>query len=279
MDKKAKRLAYLAGLIDGDGSFGIRYHELSGYQLTLSVYNTHRPLMNFLVQQFGGSFRKLTTIGNRKQKYQWYTSSKDIVNQVYPYLFIKKEQGNMAIQFLNISVINPELRKCIMEEIQNLNQNYVPVTKLKINSLTYTPSKSDFAYLAGIMDAEGSFSIHKRNYKGNGKYTSVARLSNTDQRVFPWLLERFGGYMLVNEKTNGNRNEGVWNMSNKNDKEKQILAMMPYLVVKKERAILYLEWIRNCRKMTDEQKHQIYSRISELNARGLSPETICQVQI
>jgi len=271
---KPKRMGYLAGLIDGDGSFSIRFNQKAGYQLTTSVYSTCRSLMKWLSNQFGGTFRKMPTKGNRKQKYQWYTSSMLLAREVAPYLIIKSRQGEIVKQFVDLgSDRNPFARQDLMQDLQNANQFFVPVKKLFLLP-SLIPTKSDFAYLAGLFDAEGTFSIYKRKYHHNGRYTSVARISNTDQRPFPWLMDRFGGYMLVNKKEG--KLEGVWYLPSNQSKEQYILAILPYLIVKRERAILYLEWIRNSRTMPLEQKDQLQQKMKILNHRGLSQEANMQ---
>ena len=266
---KPKRSAYLAGLIDGDGSFSIRYDHHAGYQLTTCVYSTHRPLMNWLVNQFGGGFRKTHTVGNRKQKYQWYTSASEVSCGVAPYLILKSNQGRIVQQFISLgSERNPEARNDLMLDLQRANDYFVPVVKIRFDQFV-SPTKTDYAYLAGLFDAEGSFSIV---HHGDA-YTSVARISNTDQRIFPWLLSRFRGYMHAQPRKDG-RTEGTWILSGKKKaaKEQQLLAIMPYLVVKRHRAIIYLDWIRYCRVWTRAKKDEIINQMAQLNHRGLSPE-------
>lgn len=276
-----KRWAYLAGLVDGDGSFGIRSVDGTGYQFTLSVYNTYRPLMKWLVRVFGGSWRKLPTEGNRKQKYCWYTSSNKIVQNLIPYLVLKKEQANLSDQFLTMAFErNPKGREDLMLSLQIANDKFEPVCKQTVleSIKKIEPTKLDWAYLSGLFDAEGSFSIDKRNKKGNGSFTSCARISNTDNRLFPWIMSRFGGTYSTSKKKEEDRDEGCWRLSEprgligRKQREIKLLAILPYLVVKKERAILLLEWIRNNYSMTKEQKLKCFEKMAELNFRGISPE-------
>lgn len=280
MNIKPKRLAYLAGLIDGDGSVNIRYNAVAGYQLTIAVYNTHRPLMKFLVQQFGGSFRKLPTEGNRKQRYQWYTTSKEISTQVAKHLVLKSKQGSSIILFHSISGINPDGREVCMNDIKLANNEHIPVTKKHKSSILTTTDKNDFAYLAGLFDAEGTITIHSKKF-GNGKYSSVIRLSNTDQRIMDWISSRFFGYNAINRKKD-NKDEGVWYFSSVKGnagrilREKFTLALLPYLVIKKERAVLVLHYMRNNKMMNDSQKYELYKKVSKLNERGKSVEAIRQ---
>jgi hypothetical protein len=266
---KHNRLRYLTGLIDGDGSFSIRFDSRAGYQLTTCVYSTFRPLMKWLVGQFGGAFRKMSTVGNRKQKYQWYTSSLPLALAVAPHLLLKAEQGKIVRTYVSLgSERLPGVRQKLMDALSEANTFYVPVEKIHLRA-TIDPTKLDFAYLAGLFDAEGSFTIHEHKYRGNGRFTSIARISNTDQRIFPWLMTRFGGYMNAGERDG--KTEGTWILSGKN-REPHVLAMLPYLVIKKERAIVYLEWIRHCRKLSLERKRELTRKMMVLNHRGLSPE-------
>jgi len=268
---KPKKWAYLAGLIDGDGSISIRDGGKKGYQLTTSVWSTCRPLMKWLVRSFGGQFRKLPTKGNRKQKYCWYTYCKNVVEQVTPYLILKADQGRLAQRYYIIgSERNPELRNELMTDLQNANRFFVPVVNTPIPESLCIPTKADFAYLAGLFDAEGSFSIHKRNLSGNGQYTSLARISNTDQRIFDWLRSRFGGgFSITPRKT---RDEGCWCLTGKKDREKMMLATLPYLVVKKERASILLEWMRSNHTFSSDKKEEFFQQMAILNHRGLTPE-------
>jgi hypothetical protein len=274
---KQKRFAFLAGLLDGDGSISIRdNYNGSGYQLTMSIYSTSRQLMKWLVLTFGGTFRKIPTKGNRKQKYQWYTGAKKLIAGVLPYATLKRRAVSLAIDFLDLGNERcPERRNHYMREIQEANQDYVRVKNIPCTGMIL-PTKLDFAYLAGLFDAEGSFSIYSHKDRGNGKYTSVIRISNTDQRIFNWVADHFTGYMVVNDRRE-NKDEGVWFLSGKH-RESVLLAILPYLIIKKERASIVLEWIRHCTEWSEFYKDKVVAKMKRLNLRGVSPETIRQAQ-
>ena len=275
------RWSFLAGLIDGDGSIGIRYSD-GYYQLTTHVYSTSKRLMNWLTEVFGSTYRKMPTEGNRKQKYAWYTSQKDILPNLVPYLHIKKQQAESAILFDALgSERNPTAREELMRDIQTANAFYVPANKEEVElsrKNPVEPTKLDYAYLAGLFDAEGSFGIQKRKKKGNGSYTSYTRISNTDNRVFLWIVPRFGGRFSVTDRKD-DKDEGSWALSGerglrgRKDRENKLLALVPYLVIKRDRAILFMEWVRNNHSMTREQKLETFLKMKALNKRGISPET------
>lgn len=271
---KPIRWVYLAGLVDGDGSITIRRDVNAGFQLTLYVYSTHRGMMNWLVQVFGGSFEKQYTIGNRKQKYRWYTSNPNVVTSLAPHLKIKKAQGSLAVSFFNMgNERDPELRQEIKNELERENNTFalVSVEEFKeAKAQPLLPTKEDYAYIAGLIDAEGSFSIFKRAKSGNGLYTSTARISNTDGSIFPWLGHRFGGNTSLTERDG--RDEGCWSMTGQEQRINTMLAIIPYLVIKKQRAIIFLQWIRTNRQMSKDEKSAAFLLMRKLNQRGLSPE-------
>ncbi len=280
-DIHLKHWAFLAGLIDGDGSITIRYNKRAGYQLTVNVYSTSRNLMNWLVEVFGGQYRKVPTKGNRKQKYVWYTGNKEIPKNVVSYLIIKKSQAESSALFFNLgSEKNPAMREEIMRDIQNANNFYVPANKQDVQDSrrkSIEPTKLDWAYLAGLFDAEGSFGIQSRNKNRNGSYTSYAKISNTDNRVFLWIVPRFGGIFSVT-KRGEDKDEGAWILSGakgligRKDRENKLLSLVPYLIAKKERAVLFMEWVRNNHLMTRDQKLESFLKMKALNKRGISQE-------
>jgi hypothetical protein len=274
------RWAFLAGLIDGDGSINIRYSD-GCYQLTSCIYSTSKKLMDWLTEVFGSQYREIPTEGNRKQRYSWYTSQKDILPNLVPYLILKKQQAEAAVLFDNLgNERNPLGRAELMRDIQAANAFYVPANKQEVDESRknpIAPTKLDYSYLAGLFDAEGSFGIQKRKKKGNGSYTSCARISNTDNRAFLWIVPRFGGrFSITNRK---DKNEGTWTLSGaqglkgRKDRENKLLALVPYLVLKRERAVLFMEWVRNNPSMSKEQKRAAFLEMKALNQRGISPET------
>ena len=104
--------AYLAGIIDGEGSINLsRVHKNSPdhtttYFIRLRVTNTHRGLLDWIVLKVGygsvGKMKNYDSKYNRKQAYQWNLSNQrvvDVLRQVYPYLKVKRLQAEVAFEY------------------------------------------------------------------------------------------------------------------------------------------------------------------------------------
>src|SRR6266487_2106264 len=69
--------------------------------------------------------------------------------------------------------------------------------------------QTELAYLAAMIDGEGTLSIHKvRKYQRTGptdhlRYRLVLQVSNTHRGLMDWLLARFGGRVYSSGRPNG----------------------------------------------------------------------------
>ena len=98
------RIAYFAGLIDGEGTMGI-YHYRSNTEKTiiLSIANTNLDVMTWIVRTFGvGTLCARKTIEkHHKQRYDWYVRRRGdvlvLLRLVLPYLIIKKGKAEELI--------------------------------------------------------------------------------------------------------------------------------------------------------------------------------------
>lgn len=110
-----EKYAYLAGLIDGEGTITITSQKLGrkgarnvriSYALTVAVYNTNRDVLDWLASTFGGtvtSEKRKKPRPNQKLTHKWRVSITDALALLYhvlPYLRIKIQQANIAIDFL-----------------------------------------------------------------------------------------------------------------------------------------------------------------------------------
>lgn len=138
MTKEA--LAYLAGLVDGEGTITAYYDSKShSYKCDFQIYNTNLELMVWLKRRFGGDFYPLNRKkqGNHKQCYSWKPSRENIsplLRLMLPNLVVKKTQAKLLLEFrktlrkknygahFELHKGTTKKRKRIMATLQQLNK-------------------------------------------------------------------------------------------------------------------------------------------------------------
>jgi len=117
---------YLAGIIDGEGSISIEIQNANKtcrktdyYSIRLLVINTSKSLMDWLIQEFGGSLYKRKLIPNQKQCYKWEIFSFNaalIIEQIQEFLIIKKRHAEILLEFLKTK---PKDKYFVSKEVQD----------------------------------------------------------------------------------------------------------------------------------------------------------------
>lgn len=108
-------------------------------------------------------------------------------------------------------------------------------------------------YLAGMVDADGSISISRnapetvRNGRlKNPRYVLHLSVVNTSMELMEWLVSTFGGVYRPRRMTRPEHQRVTYDWRFDNGKAYPLLvALEPYLIVKKERAQLGIELIRD----------------------------------
>lgn len=96
-----KQFIYLAGIIDGEGTFYIS--PAPHFRHRIMVVNTDERMIKWLLNNFGGLVYKRTDKKhpNWKMKYEWVLSKADIIpicKGLIPHLTCKKEQAELMIK-------------------------------------------------------------------------------------------------------------------------------------------------------------------------------------
>lgn len=88
------------------------------------------------------------------------------------------------------------------------------IEKIKVVKPSIIPTDADFAYLAGLIEAEGTFRIKswKPKNRPNKVYNTSLEIGNTRYPIFPWLMDRFGGNISFTEKKTGRRAVAIWSL-------------------------------------------------------------------
>lgn len=121
------------------------------------------------------------------------------------------------------------------------------------------------AYLAGLVDGEGTISINHGD-EGYGPYLCI---SNTSDALAEWCRSK--GFSVGYSRTTNCR--PYWRMSLYGMRIREVLLkLLPYLVVKKQQAELLIEFIdlrlsQTFREKPSERMLTIFSKIRRLNRR------------
>ena len=100
------------------------------------------------------------------------------------------------------------------------------------------------AYAAGIMDGEGSIQITKQKNSCMAcgyRYNLLIAVSNTKQELCQWLKDNFGGSCFPSGKTKADNVVWHWQLGTL-AAEKFLLAVYPYLILKKAKADVALTY-------------------------------------
>ncbi len=105
--------AYLAGLIDGEGTISIRNktprsrrHKTNHYNLEVYITSTNRPMLEWVVETFGGKIYTYQRENDTKRlpQHKWHVhgnKAKWILENVLLFLIIKKKHAKLGIEFRN----------------------------------------------------------------------------------------------------------------------------------------------------------------------------------
>ena len=113
------------------------------------------------------------------------------------------------------------------------------------NIKNYKPNKVELAYMAGIMDGEGSVSIIKTNLKGrNPCHVANTRVAMLDKAAL-LLFKKSFGFARVSKDTSRNGYRGIYRWDARGPEVGIVLeALFPYLRVKRKQAKLVLRFLK-----------------------------------
>lgn len=139
--------------------------------------------------------------------------------------------------------------------------------------------KNKYIYLAGIIDGEGSLIISRSDRGNYMNYYGRIHVKNTDMRLMKWLVNNFGGNIHVNKpKSHLHSVAYSWYFAgNAKSKEDLLLALMPYLIIKRDQAVQLIEFFRMNGEKCPEKREKLYQIMHKLNKRGPTVETNTQI--
>jgi hypothetical protein len=153
-------------------------------------------------------------------------------------------------------------------------QNELPMAKLP---------ELELAYLAGIVDGEGTITVARRFNKKLNKtyYQPLLTVCNTSTLLRNWLHQR-GFSSILSTSTGG---KPCWKMSlGGPGVSRACQVMLPYLVIKEQQAVLVMDFVKRrseqaFRTKPTPQMLLIYQDLRRLNWRCARPNEFASPQV
>jgi hypothetical protein len=232
---KNRTKAYMAGLMDTDGTLGIYDKKSSGYQASVEFYNDDRLLMEWVVSMFGGSYRIKKDPRREAVGYRWTPTGRQhavrFLNDILPYLVLKHREAEILLEFYGITGENPELRKelTLTCRLEKGKRSIVETDMLRV--LLKENPKLVRAYIAGLLDGDGNIDVYENQ-------VTIA-FTNMSLGLVEFLKEYVGGNYYKPKPTTCR-----WQLSGAKTQELFLLSIVPYLVSKHARGVAAIEKIR-----------------------------------
>ncbi len=256
-------LAYLAGLMDAEGSFYMTGNKYPA----ISAYNNNRRLLELIQNMAGGGIHQ-----NHRGEYHLRICGEAPVsracNMLIPRLVLKKRQAELLLEAFKKKSMD---RWTIGDELKAMNAKSVQITPppdtpaLKIVT---SKSSADWSYFAGWVDGDATLVITQWNADGKNKYY-YAQLHIYSAKPAPllWLQERFGGQFESRKR--GKKLQWISSLAFEDQvyTEKILEALRPHVYDRQEQIDLML----SAMKKPPYDRRMEFEKIKELNGkfRGL----------
>lgn len=274
MQKEEILMAYLAGTMDGDGSFSIcksmQGERSALYYPVIQLSNACEKIIDVLKSTFGGRKHERKPYiakdgGSRRTNYHWMiqrsTSCLPMLEKIIPYLILKKERAEFLMKFI---LENPFKRGSVRIDQKTLEfreNSYLKMRgfndeRIVTKNLTRHHAKKDneseifWSYMAGLIDTDGSFTITKRKSHTNmvsPSYSVLIQLTSVDIKSINYVLENFQGGK-VRLRKGANCKTGFcykFVLTNKENVTRFCKKIKPFLILKKRQAEILINFCEN----------------------------------
>ena len=146
--RQALALAYLAGIVDGEGCIRIGLQNKEGqaynYRPSVSVGMVEDVVINLLKETFGGYIYVEPSVQGKRPIHRWHLVKAPQVEacllQIRPYLLIKQQQADLVLSLVQNY---PKARKMSDLELQRRKELYLEVKKLNAVGAAATTNREN----------------------------------------------------------------------------------------------------------------------------------------
>ena len=312
-DKEIK-LAYLAGVLDGDGSFSIikrtscmaaEKRRIPRYRPCIQMYNLSTDMTKSLRDTLGGNvgIRRKQQDAWQNQAY-WYCvgikSCDTALQKIIPYLTVKKEMAESLQSFvkkglevfqvknLDASIIQDREKDYLYNKMLNDRRDISPES-LSRKGKEQSSEEKDWAYIAGLMDTDGSFQISrtKRAGKKSFSYETRATIQMLSIKGMNFIYEKSGlGNIAIITRGRGSNCRQLfhyrWTITNHHDLKTFLDRILPYISYKKEQCLLLLDFIEKYKTDRSEEqeimRETFYHKIKQINKYGVIKPSLIDLE-
>lgn len=315
-NNKEIKMAYFAGVMDGDGSFSLlkKNDKTSLYPLyypLIQLDSIHKPLIDILKEVFGGRTRERRSYtakdgSTRKTCYNWKLekspSCEPFLNGIKDYMILKKDRCDYLIGYIynnpfkrgiktDFSIITDREKSYI--HMRSLNDHRDPRGRISTKKRKNSSDPIFYSYLAGLMDTDGSFSI-KREKPNVGaksfKFSPSILLSMVDSRSINYIRDNYesGSFFMVNSKSATNGFCYRFGIYSREESIEFLRLIIPYLIVKKDVAIELLNFCENFIQMhgvkgvsskENDRRNESYNNVIQLNKYGVVKPSLIDLEV
>lgn len=266
---KEEEMAFIAGIFDGDGSISLikRAPDAESrsflYKPMLQFAKFSKELVEFINHELGGNvtFTEARMHKDKISRREIYRYKKEggsclkALEKFAKFLVIKKDRADFLMDYIKN---NPFVRgsKKLSEDV--ISQREHAFQKMQLMQLNYvhkigfskkrakknTDNVYFWAYVAGLLDTDGSFCIAKHNRKDYVAYRPVISLSMNDIRGMNFIVENctFGTFNVFKAANSRIDISHRWLISSNDEVVNLLNKIIPYLKAKKANAELLLKF-------------------------------------
>lgn len=200
-------LAYIAGYIDGDGCFFITRRKKkykSIFDCRLIIVSTNKTFFYEIKNVFGGSIHTPQKTPAKQKNIYRYTLCKQgarkLTELILPYLVQRQDEAKVFLQACNEDIFNRTIVDSIKKSRNSCLVSSDLVEQYNKEKNTILPTNEDIAFFAGFIDAECCLTLQRYKRK-NYIYKPLLVFNDTKYKMFQWIVNRFGGFVMFINRT------------------------------------------------------------------------------